>query len=79
MYRSVSTSELTRNVLVALFHSTSPCVCHGGVVVESFPRFPDEEEIGQMNLIGPGGSSGYFVDEDTSMFGPGRSSGFTSR
>ena len=42
-----------------------------------FPRFPDEEEIGgELNLVGPGGSSGYGVDEDTSMFGPGRSSSF---
>ena len=42
-----------------------------------FPRLPDEEEIGGvMNLVGPGGSSGYGVDEDTGMFGPGRSSGF---
>ena len=41
-----------------------------------FPRLPDEEEIGgEMNLVGPGGSSGYGVDEDTGMFGPGRSSG----
>ena len=31
-----------------------------------FPRFPDEEEIGgEMDLVGPGGSSGYGVDEDT--------------
>ena len=28
-----------------------------------------------MNLAGPGSSSGYGVDEDTGMFGPGRSSG----
>ena len=41
-----------------------------------FPRLPDEEEIGgEMNLVGPGGSSGYGVDEDTGMFGPGRTSG----
>ena len=34
-----------------------------------FPRFPDEEEIGgEMNLVGPGGSSGYGVDEDTGMW-----------
>ena len=42
-----------------------------------FPRFPDEEEIGgEINLVRPGGSPGYGVDEDTGMFGPGRSSGF---
>ena len=29
-----------------------------------------------MNLVGPGGSPGYGVVEDTGMFGPGRSSGF---
>ena len=41
-----------------------------------FPRLPVEEEIGgEMNLVGPGWSSGYGVDEDTGMFGPGRSSG----
>ena len=41
------------------------------------PRLPDEEEIGgKMNLVGPGGLSGYGVVEDTGMFGPGRSSGF---
>ena len=40
------------------------------------PRLPDEEEIGgEMNLVGPGGSSGYGVDEDTGLFGPGKSSG----
>ena len=34
-----------------------------------FPRLPDEEEIGgEMNLVGPGGSSGCGVDEDTGMF-----------
>ena len=34
-----------------------------------FPRLPDEEEIGgEMNLVGPGGSSGYGVDEDTGMW-----------
>ena len=42
-----------------------------------FPRFPDEEEIGgEMDLVGPGGSSGYGVDEDTSMFETGRSFGY---
>ena len=36
VYRSVFYFRVrTRNVLVALFHSTSPCVCHGWVVVES--------------------------------------------
>ena len=36
VYRSVFYFRVrTRNVLVALFHSTSPCVCHGWSVVES--------------------------------------------
>ena len=36
VYRSVFYFRVrTRNVLVALFHSTSPCVRHGWVVVES--------------------------------------------
>ena len=43
----------------------------------NFRDFADEEEIcGEMNLVGPGGSSGNGVGEATSMFGPGRSSSF---
>ena len=38
---------------------------------------PEEEEDsdGDMNMIGPGRSSGFGVDGDTHMFGPGRSPG----
>ena len=44
---------------------------------DDFLLLPDEEESdGDMNVGGPGRSSGFGVDGDTHMFGPGRSSGF---
>ena len=44
---------------------------------DDFPLSPEEDvSDGDMNVVGPGRTSGFGVDGDAHMFGPGRSSGF---
>ena len=74
VYRSVFNLIVrARNVLLALFHFTSPSVHHGWYVTPMTFLLPDEEESdGDMNVGGPGRSSGCGVDGNTHMFGLGR-------